>query len=146
VSGSAGAGRLAEPGRLGLPRRVALTAEILVAYARVRRALRRSDIRTAIGLLRAPPRARAGTGGDGYITGVRLGKAVASVLDPLPVDSGCLPMSLVLCSLLARRGIDCSVVIGVRSDSSFGAHAWVEHGGRALLPAGATEFERLVTL
>jgi hypothetical protein len=53
--------------------------------------------------------------------------------------------------MLARRGIDSVLVIGVKMQPSFSAHAWVESGGRPLLPpldysAGATQSSRLVEL
>jgi hypothetical protein len=149
VSGPAGLEPLAAPGRLGPLSRLALSAEILGVYARVRRELRRTDIRAAIARLRAPALARppsAASGALGYASGVRLGKAAASVLGPLPVESGCLQLSLVLCSLLARRGVQSSIVIGVRPGDDFGAHAWVELDGRPLLPSSEAEFERLVEL
>ena len=76
-------------------------------------------------------------------------EAVARTLRLLPTDSRCLMRSLVLSALLARRGIDSSLVIGVRTAEAFGAHAWVEHEGRPLLPTGASAsgaapFHRLV--
>jgi hypothetical protein len=49
-------------------------------------------------------------------------------------------------SLLARRGIASSVVIGVKTEPEFGAHAWVESGGTPLLPPGEGEFTRLVEI
>lgn len=45
----------------------------------------------------------------------------------------CLAESLVLWSLLRRRGIESDIHIGVRKkEGGFAAHAWVEHGGRPL--------------
>ncbi len=44
--------------------------------------------------------------------------------------------SLVLTAMLARRGIPSSVVIGVRPEPEFAAHAWVESDGAAVLPPG----------
>ena len=89
--------------------------------------------------------------GDTRLAGVRLGRAVTRTLRLVPADSRCLMRSLVLTGLLARRGIDSSLVIGVRPEGEFGAHAWVEHDGRPLLPSGATPdgeatFERLVAV
>jgi Transglutaminase-like superfamily len=141
-------GRLAAPGRLPARTRLALGAEIVTTYARARRLLRRSDVREAVAALRG----RAGSGEDrgrqeDYAAGLRLGRAVTRVLGPLPVDSRCLMSSLVLCGLLGRRGIGSSVVIGVRSGESFGAHSWVELGGRSVLPApDEAGYERLVAL
>lgn len=131
--------------RLVPRRKLALAAEILLVHARVGRMLRRRDIRAAVAALRG---GATGPGDDAgsYAAGVRLGKAVTRVLGPLPVDSGCLRLSLVLCAMLARRGVASSVVIGVRGGSSFGAHAWVELAGRAILPPSEGQFERLVAL
>ena len=138
--------RFADAGRLSLARRVALGVEVLRVYLRVRRAVRRGDIRTAVSILRAPAELEPCGGPTAQAAGVRLGRAVTLVLTPLPADSRCLMTSLVLCGLLARRGVPSSVVIGVRSRDRFGAHAWVELDGRPLLPANDAEFERLVAL
>jgi hypothetical protein len=74
--------------------------------------------------------------------GLRLGAAVERALHVLPLDSRCLVKALVLTRMLARRGIGCSLVLGVRAEPAFAAHAWVEVGGVALLPT-TPEFERL---
>lgn len=124
--------------------RLTLAAEILATYARVRWALRRHDLRTVLLGLRSP-QARGGTD-EPVATGRRLGRAVRRTLALLPTDSRCLMQSLVLTKLLARRGIDTRLVIAVRPGERFAAHAWVEHGDQALLPAGAPAFEQLVTL
>jgi hypothetical protein len=50
----------------------------------------------------------------------------------------------VLTRLLASRGIRSSLVIGVRSEPEFEAHAWVECAGIALLPPGDDSYGRLV--
>ncbi len=58
----------------------------------------------------------------------------------------CLTRSLVLQTLLARRGIASDLVIGVRKEGErFGAHAWVEWRGR---PVAETESvgQRFATL
>jgi hypothetical protein len=74
----------------------------------------------------------------------RLGRAVGKTLRLLPTDSRCLIRSLVLTRLLARRAIPNTIVIGVRKAPDFQAHAWVEHEGRPILPAG--EYTRLTEL
>jgi hypothetical protein len=125
--------------------RVALAGEIVATYARVRWALRRRDVRAVLGELRNPS-AVAARGEDPVADGRRLGRAVQRTLAVLPTDSRCLMQSLVLTRLLARRGIDTRLVIAVRPGERFAAHAWVEHGEAALLPAGAPAFEELVTL
>jgi Transglutaminase-like superfamily len=128
--------RLSATGKLGL------SAEILVAYAKARRALaRRSlpDIVAAMHLSAAPP---PKSGDECYGTGLRLGGAVTRLLGALPRDPRCLQKSLVLTELLARRSIPATLVIGV-CPKPFAAHAWVEHEGRPLLPPAAEPFERL---
>jgi hypothetical protein len=64
----------------------------------------------------------------------------------LPTDTRCLTRSLVLSRLLARRAIPSTLVIGVRSEPSFLAHAWVEHGGSAVLPTNRDVYQRLAEL
>jgi transglutaminase superfamily protein len=126
-------------------RRVALAAEVIATYLRVAWWRQRGDIPAAVAAARtgsgAPWR-----GGDPYEESVRLGFAVTRVLRLMPGDSRCLARSLVLTAMLARRGIDSSIVIGVRPGPGFGSHAWVEHGGRPLLAAGPREYRRLVEL
>jgi hypothetical protein len=124
--------------------RVALAGEIVATYARVRWALRRRDVRAVLGELRSP--SADAQSDDPVADGRRLGRAVQRTLAVLPTDSRCLMQSLVLTRLLARRGIDTRLVIAVRPGERFAAHAWVEHGEAALLPAGAPAFEELVTL
>jgi len=70
------------------------------------------------------------------------------LLSVLPTDSRCLIRSLVLLALLERRGAGATLVVGVRTEPQFAAHAWVECQGEALLPMtdGDDRFERLTTL
>jgi hypothetical protein len=124
-----------------------LGLEILAAYVRVRWLLRRRSLPIALRTLRAGVPGTT-TGRDAHVAGLRLGRAVSRTLTALPTDSRCLTQALVLTSVLARRGIASSVVIGVHQDGTFRAHAWVEHDGRALLPTGGaaadgTTYERL---
>ena len=75
---------------------------------------------------------------------LRLGRAVVKTLRLLPTDSRCLIRSLVLSRILSRRAIPHTLVIGVRNDPEFMAHAWVEHEGYPVLPAG--NYTRLTEL
>jgi Transglutaminase-like superfamily len=125
--------------------KLALGLEILAAYARVRWLLWRCDLVTTLKRLRVDGPGSRAPRHDG-LGGQRLGNAVGRTLRVLPTDSRCLMRSLVLSSLLARRQIDSSLVIGVRSDPSFAAHAWVEQDGEALLPDGDEHYLRLVEL
>lgn len=128
---------------LGALARLALCAEVLVTYGRVRRLLRQADFRrtlAAVGERREPP---AGVGeAEMRAASRRLARAVVRTLALLPADSRCLVRSLVLTALLARRGIESRLIVGVRPGTRFAAHAWVEHDGMPLLEAG--QFERLL--
>lgn len=124
--------------------KVALAAEILGAYMRVRLALRRTSLPDAIATLREPPAGPAPD--DPGRAGLRLGRAVVRTLRFLPTDTRCLMRSLVLTRLLARRGIEATFVLGVSRADGFESHAWVEHAGRPLLPPGSPTFERLLEL
>ena len=112
--------------------KIALVAEVLLAYCRVRWLLWRKDVRTVVVQLRGSgPRT---TDPHRQAVGARLGFAVCRTLRLLPFDGRCLVRSLVLTSMLARRGIDSVLIIGVKVQPDFSAHAWVESGGRPLLP------------
>jgi hypothetical protein len=134
---------------LPLRAKVRLAAEILLAYARVRVALRRDELPRAVASLRTPPATRRpGPLPDAGRDGARLGAAVIRTLEPLPANSLCLMRSLVLLRLLARRGAKGSLVIAVRpnEDLTLAAHAWVELEGRPLLAPAGADHGRLVTL
>lgn len=124
-----------------------LAAEILVAYGKVRWLLLRRDLPGVLAALRSPRRPGRLGGEDARLaslTGIRLGNAVTKTLRRLPTDSRCLSQSLVLTSLLCRRGIDSSLVIGVcPSGSELKAHAWLEREEIELLP-GEPSYDRLL--
>jgi tetrahydromethanopterin S-methyltransferase subunit G len=123
---------------------MALIREILVAYVAMWKVLGLSDVR------QMAARAREVSAGERVVDSIehqvarRLGKGVGRTLGVLPTDSRCLIRSLVLVHLLARRSIPSTLVIGVRKESGFEAHAWVEHDGEAVLPAG--HYTRLTEL
>lgn len=127
-------------------RRGRLAAEIVAAYLRARRELRRAPITTVVKRLRAQGSPLAVEDPDGLREARRLGRAVVKTLTFLPGDTRCLRRSLVLVQLLARRGIASQLVIGTRTDPDFLAHAWVEHDGEPVLPPGDGSFGRLVAL
>jgi Transglutaminase-like superfamily len=143
------------PARLSLSDKARLAIEIMATYARVMWLLRRDELPGTIARLRAsphgggtaPPYGNSPPFGDSLADARRLGRAVVRTLAPLPRGSHCLTRSLVLLSLLARRGMAVDLVIAVQpsADPSFDAHAWVEVDGSPLL-APALDYGRLVTL
>ena len=136
--------------RMSLVRRAALTREIVATYRRARRLMRSLDLARALAVLREEPRPPAGDvaaeHGDQRFAAVRIGRAVILVLGRLPADRRCLIRSLVVSSMLARRGIPARLVLGVRPDADdpFLAHAWVEHAGLPVIPDEG--YNRLHTL
>lgn len=62
----------------------------------------------------------------------RLANIAGRVLRFLPGDTRCLTRTVVIARMLARRGRRATVVIGVRTEPAFGAHAWLEVGGEPL--------------
>lgn len=129
--------------RLGWRLRVG--AEIVLAYGRVRVEMRRADIRDVLAALRASS-ACAPLAADDLVHAAELGRAVNRVLAFAPSRSRCLVQSLVLTRMLARRGVDSSLVIGVTSGGTFGAHAWVEADGCPLLPSLTATYSPLVRM
>lgn len=134
-------------GRLRLRTKLKLAPEILVTYVRARWWMRTRTLPDALELLRAPlAGAPARNGATVRDMEQRLSHAVVRTLSALPSDSRCLVRSLVLSSVLARRGIPSTLVIGVSSEPSFAAHAWVERDGLALLPEGDDGFKRILEI
>jgi hypothetical protein len=125
-----------------------LALEILATYARVRWSLRRRGLPATVATLRArrmgrhrplqPPLDPAGAWAYAH--------AVVRVLRLLPTDSRCLVRSLVLLSVLARRGVETDLIIGVLAEPEFAAHAWLEHRGVPLLRPGRAAAGRLAEL
>jgi hypothetical protein len=129
-----------------LTERARLIGEIVVAYVRARRELRRAPIETAVARLRGADSTRGRGGPEARAEAVRLGWIVVRTLAYLPGDTRCLRRSLVLTQLLARRGISTRLVIGARTAPDFLAHAWVEHEGSPVLSPEGDSFGRLVEL
>jgi hypothetical protein len=121
--------------------RAALIAEVLATYALVRWHVRRHDLPSTVAALRARPRRRLP---DRDVR--RLAAGAERVVAKLPGDSRCLMRSLVVLTMLARRGIDSRLVLAARPEPTFGAHAWVERGGEPLLPTRGFADARLTDL
>lgn len=125
--------------------KIALAAEILREYPPSWRALGRASVIDMVRSARDVRRTTPPMPPDvEHAVARRLGRAVTRTLRLLPTDSRCLIRSLVLTRMLTRRSIPHTLVIGVRNEAGFEAHAWVEHGGMPILPAGA--YTRLTEL
>ena len=129
---------------LGALERVSLVGEIVVTYAVVRWHVRRRDLPDAVALLRTA--LVAGLRGSLAWDERRLAAAAERVLSRLPGDSRCLTRSLVVLTMLARRGVDVRLVLAARPSPTFAAHAWVEHSGQPLLPTRGFGDARLTEL
>lgn len=136
---------MATAARLSTREKALLGAEVLDSYARGRWKLKRTGLRDAVAAQRAVTRQPTAID-DAVASGRRLGRIVRKALSVVPADTRCLAQSLTLTRMLARRGIESRLVIGVRPGERFAAHAWVECDGRPLLPPGAGEYEELLTL
>ncbi len=131
------------------PAKLLLAAEVLISYGQARRALARHELPQVLAIMRrAPRRLRRHPLPDARRDGRRLGAAVERTLQALPQEVLCLTRSLVLLRLLARRGVEGTLVIAVRPDGTLelSAHAWVELDGRALLPPAGDGWGRLLAL
>jgi hypothetical protein len=134
----------ARVGGLSVPAKVALGAEVVGVYARIRWLLHRDDVPATANRLRRPPRLARGrvAGPSSAEYGRHLAWAAVRVLGFLPVDDRCLLQSLVLARLMTVRGLDYDLVFSVGRDATFEAHCWVETDGVPLLqPGGETHVE-----
>jgi Transglutaminase-like superfamily len=126
---------------------VRLAVEIVAAYLRARRELRRTPIASVVATLRSEsPLPQPTPTAAALQEARRLGWAVARTLTLIPGDTRCLARSLVLTRLLARRGIPAKLVIGAQAAPDFLAHAWVECDGQPVLSPGDRSLGRLVEL
>ena len=130
--------------RFSLGEKIALIREIITAYVAMWRVLGTSDVLQMAARAREVPARERVVDALEHQVAQRLGKVVGKTLGVLPTDSRCLIRSLVLLRLLARRSIPSTLVIGVRKNSGFEAHAWVEHDGEPILPPG--EYTRLMEM
>jgi Transglutaminase-like superfamily len=132
-------------------RRLRLTGEVLSTYARVRWVMRDDDAERAVRRLRTDARDPVQSSPSEQdsdlelLAAWRLAHATGRVLERLPSDSRCLFRSLTLMCMLERRGIEQTLVVAVRP-RPFGAHAWVEVGGKPMLPDADPGYERLMEL
>jgi Transglutaminase-like superfamily len=82
-------------------------------------------------------RMRPPSGADASAVAARLARAIDSVLsvDLFVFRPSCWKRAMVLHRFLALHGIESRINFGVRKalDGTVSGHAWLEHGGRALL-------------
>ena len=123
-----------------------LSGEIVATYFYVRWLLARRPLPDVVAALRQGSRGETGEAELAADGGWRYALSVVKTIRVLPADSRCLVRSLVLLSVLARRGGKTTLVIGVRSQPNFGAHAWIEYKGSPLLDPGDTNHGRLLEL
>jgi transglutaminase superfamily protein len=136
--------------RLAPVQRVRLTLEVLRTYLQVRWVMRDDDAQRAVHRLRTGAGSTAGPVSEDelhleLVSAWRLARATRKVLERLPSDSRCLFRSLTLLCMLERRHIPQTLVIAVRP-RPFGAHAWIEVAGHAILPDADPGYERLLEL
>jgi hypothetical protein len=72
----------------------------------------------------------------------RVAHLVEAVAHQLPWPTSCLHRALATATLLARRGVDCTVTIGVRTSTHFAAHAWIA----GLTEPADVEYQPLTTV
>lgn len=135
-------------GALPRLRKAGLAVEILAAYVPALRRLRRDDLRSMVAAARAewPGDPMLADPRSAARTAQRLAQAVERTFRVVPTDTRCLISALTLSRLLARRGIDSTLVVAARTEPEFAAHAWVEHAGFPLLDPGGPGHQRLVEL
>jgi hypothetical protein len=136
----------ARPRALPPLQKAALATEILRAYVQVRWRLWRTDLPRTLAAVRAGRIDHTASTRESLVLGTRLGQAVGRTLHLLPTDDRCLMQSLVLTRLLADRGIDSALVIGVVVEPEFAAHAWVERDDVPLLPTSGSAYARLLRM
>ncbi len=126
---------------MSLAAKLRLGPEILLAYCRAWWGMRREELPRVVERIRAEHTNRKSP--PSMEERRSIAGATMGLLAVLPTDSRCLVRSLTYLSLLERRGVSATLVIGVRTKPDFLAHAWVESGDEALLPSGDGEFAPL---
>ena len=62
-------------------------------------------------------------------TSRRVSRAIRLAARNLPWESVCLPQAIAAKAMLKRRGVPCTLYLGVLRNEKFHAHAWVRAGG-----------------
>ena len=61
-----------------------------------------------------------------------IGWAVEAAARHVPWQAVCLPQAMAAKAMLRRRGIDCTLYLGVVTDEELKAHAWLRAGSRII--------------
>jgi hypothetical protein len=131
--------------RAWIEKRLRLGSEVVGTYARTRWLLRRTDLPAALRALRSRPR-KPREDREPHDEALALARAAYRAMSALPADTRCLTRSLVVASMLERRGIEAKVVLAAHNRGGFAAHAWVEVEGRALVGDAGEPYQRLAEL
>jgi hypothetical protein len=108
-----------------------------VLYARTRALLVVRGLKATHAVLRAPASRAGSPDGTAIVArGRQLADTTARVLQRFPRDERCIVESLVLTGVLARRGINSTLLIGIDPGTDFAARAWVEVEGVPLGESG----------
>jgi hypothetical protein len=121
--------------RLGPVDKAWLVWLVLRAYPAAWRQVRRNDLRAMVEHARSTRAMHECPSPDPERSATLLAAATRRTVRLLPSDKRCLVTSLVLLRLLEQHGLKATLVLGVRQQPEFLAHAWVERDGKALLPS-----------
>jgi hypothetical protein len=125
------------------PSQLRLGAEIVWTAVRVRRLVRTNDLPAVVARCRENEHRSVATPARSEL--VCVGRTVRKIVGLLPGNSSPLVSSLVLIAVLARRGVDTSLVIGMRGGEQVAPTAWVEIS-EAPVPRVRHKFAQLVAL
>lgn len=68
--------------------------------------------------------------------------AVETGATVIPAAVTCLPRAVVCQAMLAARGVETKIRLGVDPADDFAAHAWVERGDEVLIGGDVADFDR----
>lgn len=108
-----------------------MTAQLLLAERRYRRALRRLGLAAVLRVLQSERGTLVGDASDTAIRAAHCHLGLRRAFRQGYTASDCLLRSIALSSVLRRRGVEAELCIGV-VDLPFTSHAWVEACGIAL--------------
>lgn len=106
--------------------RFALITSIVRSYRQAKRSLERGTFQGVLDRIRSSKAARPSQPPtDAQLA--ELGSALAHLRHLLPLEDQCLPISIAVAHLMAKRGWTASLILGVKT-GPFAAHAWIQCG------------------